>query len=429
MYQVNYTECSLVLGMYTDTDTQPPPESYPEVVESGHVYHHHQQPYPAQYTTPSKENWSGLEVAGAGPPALPPPPLEAAEAPRATVCGLRKRTFWILLLLAIVLVIAAVGGAVGGIISSKNKTPAAAASTVTNTAGQQTASGSLPPGSTPTSTDTAAAPTSTAATPEGGLETASQIIRTGLTAARYKTESDKWTTGGYQLALLTGYGLGTTDRYAAVWEPKSGPAISVSTALNSAQYQTDSDSMSSQGFFPVLVDAWTVNGADRFAAIWTDSEGKSIPAWVTRHGITPTAFQAEHLKWTNQGYCIRCLSGYALGTEARYTALWRECPGAASNATVLKYASTPGQYQTQLDTMTAQGYRVSLVNGYAVDNAAYYDSIFTLGSGPDWFVVYGMNAVNFQAKLEDMNKQGYRVTGLSGFTVGGNFTYSAVWDR
>ncbi|KAH7081225.1 hypothetical protein BKA63DRAFT_486976 [Paraphoma chrysanthemicola] len=42
------------------------------------------------------------------------------QSPKSTICGLRKRTFWMVLIAAIVIVAAAVGGGVGGALSSKS---------------------------------------------------------------------------------------------------------------------------------------------------------------------------------------------------------------------------------------------------------------------------------------------------------------------
>lgn len=185
----------------------------------------------------------------------------------------------------------------------------------------------------------------------------------------------------------------------------------------------------------MLVDAWAVgddDGQDRYAAVWKKPPGAQHPAFAARHGLAPDELPAEHQKWTARGYCVSCVSGYAAGSDARYTALWTaDCPPdtATSNATVLKYATTTGEYQTQLAEMTNAGYRTRMVNRYVVGNLAYYDTIYALGSGPDWSMTYGVDAIRFQTKLEEMAKLGYRVTSLSACTISGGFTYSAVWDR
>ncbi|KAF2023314.1 hypothetical protein EK21DRAFT_105377 [Setomelanomma holmii] len=91
-----------------------------------------------------------------------------SEPPRSsTICGLRRRTFWILVMVAIIIVAAAVGGGVGGALASKasdnsNKT-ANTANTGSNTAqssSQAPQSSSLTPTSTSTEPSTTVTTTS-----------------------------------------------------------------------------------------------------------------------------------------------------------------------------------------------------------------------------------------------------------------------------
>lgn len=109
-------------------------------------------------------------------------------------------------------------------------------------------------------------------------------------------------------------------------------------------------------------------------------------------------------------------------------ALWNECSTAA-NATVFKYAMSPEQYQTQIDTLAKQGYKVSYVNGYAVNDSAYYNGIFTLGSTTDCVPVCGLNFAGFQRKLEEMNDQGYNLSSVSTLGIGNDNLHAAIWDR
>lgn len=58
----------------------------------------------------------------AGPPVDPDSqhPSYNAQTPKATVCGLRRSTFWLLVAIAVLLIGAAVGGGVGGTLASKS---------------------------------------------------------------------------------------------------------------------------------------------------------------------------------------------------------------------------------------------------------------------------------------------------------------------
>lgn len=404
---------------------QPAVESYPEAVETGY-YPYNQIP---QHTQAPQYPAPGLEV-------VPPPPIEgntSEKVPDGTVLGVKKSRFWLLALLAAVIVIAAVGGGVGGSLASRNKTPAAPAvvtSTVTNNGDGQTSSDLLSPTATDATATSTSSSTPIAAMATGSFESQNQVVKTGLTASQYQTESDKWTGLNYELKGISGYSFGTEDRYAAAWGPKSGTAFYANIGLTSDQYQSELDSQKARGYYPILVDAWTVNGTGHFAAIWQDSGGNSAPAWSTRFNLNTTGVQAFSNQFKGQGYCITELSGYAAGTAGRYSGLWSECPpGTAANSTLLKYDMTPSQYQATMDSLTAQTYRVSYIDGYTVDGRVYYSAIFTLGSATDWYMVYGWNSTSFQAKVEDMNGQGYSLSFISGYTLNDKDLYAAVWDR
>lgn len=141
-----------------------------------------------------------------------------------------------------------------------------------------------------------------------------------MTASQYDGELKKLGGSNYQLTVVSGYSLGTEDGFTAIWEQKDGPAFSTIHGLDPIEYQSEYDNRTDQGYYPVLVDVWTVDGADHYAAIWRDSEGKAFPNYVSRNSLNDTAFKTESDQLTKQGYCIKVLSGYAVGTEVRYAA-------------------------------------------------------------------------------------------------------------
>ena len=70
------------------------------------------------------------------------------------------------------------------------------------------------------------------------------------------------------------------------------------------------------------------HGADdgsRYAAIWEKTSGA---AFIARHGMTSQVYQQEFNNWTGQGYCLTLVSGYSVGNQARYAAIWEQksCP-------------------------------------------------------------------------------------------------------
>jgi len=75
------------------------------------------------------------------------------------------------------------------------------------------------------------------------------------------------------------------------------------------------------GFRLVLVNGYMVSGVDYYVAIWDKS---SPGAWVERHGTTSSDYQTAFNSYANQGYRLRYVSGYAVGSDARYAAIWEQ---------------------------------------------------------------------------------------------------------
>jgi hypothetical protein len=114
------------------------------------------------------------------------------------------------------------------------------------------------------------------------------------------------------------------ERYAAIWEKSTGPAWVARHGLTSAQYQQEMDTMVKQGYRPVLVSGFDLGSEDRYAAIWEKSTG---PAPIERHGLTSAQYQQEMDTLVKQGYRLMLVSGYDLAGQDSYAAIWEKSTG------------------------------------------------------------------------------------------------------
>jgi hypothetical protein len=89
-----------------------------------------------------------------------------------------------------------------------------------------------------------------------------------LTSAQYQQVFDELVGQGYRLVHVSGYGVGNQDRYAAIWEQRSGPAWQARHGLTSAQYQQVFDELVGQGYRLTRVSGYGVGNQDRYAALW-----------------------------------------------------------------------------------------------------------------------------------------------------------------
>jgi CubicO group peptidase (beta-lactamase class C family) len=191
--------------------------------------------------------------------------------------------------------------------------------------------------------------------------------------------------------------------------------------LSSSQYQSAVDTYVEQGYRLVDVDGYGANGQARYAAIFLKSGG---PAWSARHGLTSAQYQAEVDARVKAGYRLVHVDGYDIGGTARFAAIFHKSPGPAW---VARHGLTSAQYQAEFNTLVGQGYRLIDVSGYAVGAEARYAAIFEKSAGPAWVARHGMTSAQYQSAFNNLLYSGYRLVHVDGCIVGGVARYAAIW--
>ena len=211
--------------------------------------------------------------------------------------------------------------------------------------------------------------------------------------------------------------------YAAIWDKSDGSAWQARHGMTSAQYQAIFDQLVGQGYRLKEVRGYNENGQDRYAAIWDKSAG---PAWVARHGMTSAQYQATFNKLVAQGYRLKEVSGYSINGQDRYAAIWDKSTGSAWTA---RHGMTSAQYQATFDQLVGQGYRLTSVSGYNVNGQDRYAAIWDKSAGPAWIARHGMTSAQYQATFNKLVAQGYRLKEVSGYNINGQDRYAAIWDK
>jgi hypothetical protein len=200
------------------------------------------------------------------------------------------------------------------------------------------------------------------------------------------------------------------SRYAAIWDKSAGPTFVARHELSAQAYQQEFDKWTGQGYCLTLVSGYSVGNEARYAAIF---EQKNCPTFIARHGLTSQAYQQEFDKWTNQGYCLSLVSGYSVGNQDRYAAIFEQhnCP-----AFIARHGLTSQVYQNEFNSLVnQQGYRLKLVNGYRVAGQDYYAAIWEKFAGPAFVARHGMSADGYQQEFNTWLSQGYRLKLVSGY--------------
>lgn len=149
--------------------------------------------------------------------------------------------------------------------------------------------------------------------------------------------------------------------------------------------------------------------------------------WVARHGLTPAQYQSAFEEFSGKGFRLVSVSGYDAGRgQARYAALWKKQAGPAWAA---RHGMNAEQYQAAFNSFSRQGYRLSFVNGYAVGGNATYAAIWTKTGGPAWAARHGLTAAQYQAAVDEHVGKGYSLSHVSAYTVGGTPRFAAIFEK
>ncbi len=108
----------------------------------------------------------------------------------------------------------------------------------------------------------------------------------------------------------------------------------------------------------------------------------------------------------------------------RYEGIWT--PGSDNRPVV--YGDTLADFRARNGTYYSQGYRLAQVESYpSADGSLRYNGIWTPGSDGRP-VVYGWTLADLRAKNAQLCAQGYRLTWLQAYDIGGGqFRYNGIW--
>lgn len=146
-------------------------------------------------------------------------------------------------------------------------------------------------------------------------------LRGDLSADDYRKLYADLTKNEFRPLRVTGYAVGKETRYATVWEkePKNGPAWHTRRDLTAAQYQDEFDAQVALKRRPIHVVGYTIDGEERFAAVWEAATGMGGAA---RHNMDQEALEQAATNLKAQGYRPLYVSMYPANGRLRFAGTW-----------------------------------------------------------------------------------------------------------
>ncbi|MGH2549095.1 MAG: serine hydrolase, partial [Thermomicrobiales bacterium] len=141
----------------------------------------------------------------------------------------------------------------------------------------------------------------------------------GVAGADYQALFDSNVAGGLMPLRVSGYSIGGADYYASIWIGWDGRGWSAVHGLDDASYRAAWDTPSVQGKRLVDISGFEIGGTARYAAIWDDTP-KAY--WITNHDLSADSYQSQFDENTAAGYTPIHVAGYGVAGEARYAGIW-----------------------------------------------------------------------------------------------------------
>jgi hypothetical protein len=244
-----------------------------------------------------------------------------------------------------------------------------------------------------------------------------------MTSAQYQQKFTEYLNKGLRVTAVSGYTINNEARFAAIWENKGSGAWGGHHNMTSAQYQQKFTEYLNKGLRVTAVGGYTINNEARFVAIWEQKPGGT---WGGHHNMTPEQYQQKFTEYAAKGLRVTAISGYTVNNQPRYVAIWEQKP---PGQWVGRHNMTSSQYQQRFTEYAKEGYRITAVNGFTTGTEPRFAAIWEKLPPVAWVGHHGLTSAQYQQKFNEYVKQGYRVTRISGYAVNNQSRFVAIWSK
>lgn len=211
-------------------------------------------------------------------------------------------------------------------------------------------------------------------------------------------------------------------RYTAVFEQAAGPPWLALHGLTDEQYRQKFDELSGQGFHLIHLGGYALANQERFIAIWQQGDG---PPLRPAHGLLKQ-YQPVFDQMTTDGFRLVEFSGHEVAGEGHYTALFAKVNGPAWQS---YHTLTAAQYQQTSADLAGQGFRLTQLNGFSVGGAELFTPIYEQRDGAPLRAVYGLSAQQYQTTFDEFAAQRFRLTQLNGYPSAHGPRFAALFEQ
>jgi CubicO group peptidase (beta-lactamase class C family) len=246
-----------------------------------------------------------------------------------------------------------------------------------------------------------------------------------LTSSEFGAAFNDYAGRGYIIINTGARNVGGTVRYGMVWrENVDGRGWSQERHLTPAQYQQKDGDMEAQGFRPLDVEGYQLDGALRFSGIWI--QNREELEWWSELDMTSPEYEQRSEDQEAAGLRPIDLEIYPTSSGPRIAAIWNE------NVHDLDWIQRPHmtreEYQQEVDQQSAAGYRMIDFEAYEVLGDTYYAAIWEKPAESFAAAVRtNRTSLGFANLWRQYRDEGYRIVDLEQYEVSGSERFGGIW--
>lgn len=158
-------------------------------------------------------------------------------------------------------------------------------------------------------------------------------------------------------------------------------------------------------------------------------------SWTAQYGYEPKKFGYTIKDLRNKGYFPMQVQGYNIGKDPtegplrRFNGIWHKYIDGRTVRWELLVDSTKDQVTAALHKFPPKGHRLVSVSGYGIGSEQRFTAVFQRTPGPDWKAGLGMRREEYQRREEELRIRGFYPADLSVYNIKGTTWFSAIWQR
>ena len=249
--------------------------------------------------------------------------------------------------------------------------------------------------------------------------------RRDLTDSQFSTHFNDYRDRGYIITDVDGYPHGGDTRYSMVWRDNTdNRGWAEWRNLTSDGYHEKWEEYRDRGYRPLDVEAYQFAGQTRYAGIWV--ENREGLGWYSYRNLTSSEYADRFRERRDEGYRLVDMEAYQTSSGLRYAAIWVQNRDNIGWAQLRDMTRT--QYQEEITTRAADGYRVIDYESYRTSSGQRYAAIWEQNvNGRGWVLRSDRTEVIFANYWREYRDKGYRLVDFERYETPNGTRYAGLW--